>query len=514
MTSPARAAVSQARLDEIMIAAGVGSRAVVDGISGLVRRKKLKELKLRLHPDRALHNKLSPDEAHVAFIWLSQVFETSDENAPPLPLDRPGYVQPSSKKRSPSTSPASNLRPRARDRSFAAASSPAREPARASAKPAAAPSFAAPTWLAARLLKPIWLLWFTLCVLALSWSAAAAGWATFVCALSNRFYNVLICAATAARAAALHVQGRARTAAHRAATTGRRALCRLAWLRARLRCACDVDGGDIDGCDGAGVDEAGGCDFGGDKTSETALLRRTKQTFDEAFALGAVALVLATASREAGGGLAAVGARFALFGATALARTREDELRRALGELGTRGADAIADASGWLQPMADDIRERAARTGMAAAALAGATEDGTRLWLPSPQLLPKSPPADIPPHADVAGQPTRGRWLRVAETLSARSPDWPPPAIAAAARWWVAAPVTSPQQPEAPLPSLCARVAAPFNAQGVCAALGRVEQDHSAALVLVALAVVGYALLPSFGLSRSRRAVSRRASAS
>lgn len=88
------AVVPQERLDEIMLDAGIGSRAVVDGITDrLARRKKLKQLRLRLHPDRAVASKLTADEAHAAFIWLTHVFD-GEQNAPQLPLDRPGYVRP------------------------------------------------------------------------------------------------------------------------------------------------------------------------------------------------------------------------------------------------------------------------------------------------------------------------------------------------------------------------------------------------------------------------------------
>ncbi|KAG8466011.1 hypothetical protein KFE25_005581 [Diacronema lutheri] len=87
-------AVTQARLDEIVLDAGAGSTTVVTSLGDpLSRRRKLKQLKLRLHPDRAASHGLTAAEAHAAFIWLTHVFE-GDENAPQLPLDRPGYVPP------------------------------------------------------------------------------------------------------------------------------------------------------------------------------------------------------------------------------------------------------------------------------------------------------------------------------------------------------------------------------------------------------------------------------------
>jgi hypothetical protein len=94
MATSAPLAVPQARLDEIMLDSGLDSHRVIDCLATLAdRQRKLRQLKLRFHPDRAASNGLRDDEAHAAFIWLGQIFD-GDENAPQLPFDRPGYIRP------------------------------------------------------------------------------------------------------------------------------------------------------------------------------------------------------------------------------------------------------------------------------------------------------------------------------------------------------------------------------------------------------------------------------------
>jgi len=95
-----------------MIDAGVGSRRAVTGLwKRSDRSRKLRQLKMKLHPDRARQNGLTPDEAHAAFIWLTQIFQ-GNENVTPLPFDRPGYRIPAKRYQTPRTPSPPPLPPR------------------------------------------------------------------------------------------------------------------------------------------------------------------------------------------------------------------------------------------------------------------------------------------------------------------------------------------------------------------------------------------------------------------